>query len=204
MTAKPVGLILAGGLSRRMGGGDKTLRPLGGATVLARIQHRIGPQVDALLLNANGPAARFGLDLPLVPDGLPDTPGPLAGILAGLDHVAAHMPQARHLLTVPADCPFLPVDLVAQLAAAAGENGMACAASGGRAHGVIGLWNIAARGALRQLLVAEGLRRVDAWLARAEAVAVDWPVVPYDPFINLNTPEDFAAAEQILQAYPAA
>lgn len=186
-----------------MGGGDKTLRPLGGATVLARIHRRIGPQVDALLLNANGPAARFGLDLPLVPDSLPDTPGPLAGILAGLDHVAEHMPQARYLLTVPADCPFLPADLVARLAAAAAD-GAACATSGGRAHGVIGLWNIAARGALRHLLVEQGIRRVDAWLARAGAVAVDWPVMPYDPFLNLNTPEDFAAAEQILQAYPAA
>jgi len=202
--AKPPGLILAGGLSRRMGGGDKTLKELAGETILARIARRIGPQVSTLLLNANDPTGRFGLDLPMVPDNLPDTPGPLAGLLAGLEHVAAHVPGATHLLTVPADCPFLPADLALRLAAAAGADGSACAASGGRVHGVVGLWPVAAREDLRRLLVEESVRRVDGWLARAGTATVDWPAEPYDPFFNVNTPDDLAEAERILEAYPAA
>lgn len=201
---KPVGLILAGGLSRRMGGGDKALKRLAGTTILARIVRRIGPQVSDLWLNANGPAERFGLDLPLVPDSLPDAPGPLAGILAGLDLAAAHDPGVHHVLTVPADCPFLPDDLVARLAAAAGNAGSACASSGGRVHGVVGLWPVAARDELRHLLVDEDIRRVDGWLARAGTATVEWPAAPYDPFFNVNTPDDLAEAEQILKAYPIA
>lgn len=199
---KPVGLILAGGLSRRMGGGDKALRLLAGTTILTRIVRRVGPQVSELWLNANGPAERFGLDLPLVPDSLPDAPGPLAGILAGLDHAAARDPGASHVVTVPADCPFLPADLVARLAAAAEASGSACATSGGRVHGVIGLWPVAARHDLRHLLVEEGIRRVDGWLARAGTATVEWPAAPHDPFFNVNTPDDLAEAEQILKAYP--
>lgn len=201
---KPVGLILAGGLSRRMGGGDKALKRLAGTTILACIVRRIGPQVSQVWLNANGPAERFGLHLPLVPDSLPDAPGPLAGILAGLDHAAAHNPGASHVLTVPADCPFLPDDLVARLAAAAGRAGSACASSGGRVHGVVGLWPVASRHELRRLLVDEGIRRVDGWLERAGTATVEWPAAPYDPFFNVNTPDDLAEAERILRRYPTA
>ncbi|WGD31324.1 molybdenum cofactor guanylyltransferase MobA [Ancylobacter sp. WKF20] len=193
----PAGLILAGGLSRRMGGGDKALLRLGGETILARIARIVGPQVSPLLLNANGPAERFGLDLPVIPDSVPDRPGPLAGILAGLDHLAAHLPQARHLLTVPSDCPFLPADLAARLTQAAGRDGAACAGSGGRVHGVVGLWPVAAREDLRRLLLQDGQRRVDAWLARVGAATVDWPVTPLDPFFNVNTPDDLAHAEAL-------
>ncbi|ADH88997.1 molybdopterin-guanine dinucleotide biosynthesis protein A [Ancylobacter novellus DSM 506] len=199
---KPVGLILAGGLSRRMGGGDKALRALGGEAILARIVRRIGPQVSMLLLNANGPAERFGVELPVVPDSLPDTPGPLAGILAGLDHVAAAFPGARYLLTVPADCPFLPADLATRLGEAAERAGAAYAASGGRTHPVVGLWPVAARDELRRLL-ADGERRVDRWTERVGAVAVEWPAEPFDPFFNVNTPDDLAEAERLLAAYPA-
>lgn len=201
---KPAGLILAGGLSRRMGGGDKALRLLGGETVLARIMRRIGPQVGDVLLNANGPAERFGLALPVVPDTLPDTPGPLAGILAGLDHVARFMPATRFLLTAPADCPFLPSDLAARLGAAAEASGAAYAASGGRAHPVVGLWDVASRPALRRMLLEEDERRAGRWVQRAGAVAVEWPAEPVDPFLNINTPDDLAAAERLLAAYPAA
>lgn len=200
---KPVGIILAGGLSRRMGGGDKALRLLAGETILARIVRRLRPQVATLLINANGPAERFGLDLPVVPDEVPDTPGPLAGILAGLDHLARAMPGAPFLLTVPADCPFLPVDLAARLVDAATDSGAAYAVSGGRSHPVAGLWRVDARHALRALLVEEGERRVGRWLARAGAVAVEWPAEPFDPFFNVNTPEDFAEAERLAGAYPA-
>ena len=199
---KPIGLILAGGLSRRMGGGDKALRLLKGESILARIVRRVGPQVSTLLLNANGPAKRFGLDLPVVPDSLPDTPGPLAGILAGLDHVAASFPGARHLLTVPADCPFLPADLATRLGEAAEKAGAAYAASGGRTHPVVGLWPVAARDELHRLL-ADGERRVDRWTERVGAVAVEWPAAPFDPFFNVNTPDDLAEAERLIAAYPA-
>lgn len=200
---KPVGMILAGGLSRRLGGGDKALRRLAGETILARIVRRLRPQVATLLINANGPADRFGLTLPVVPDEVPDTPGPLAGILAGLDHVARAFPGTPFLLTVPADCPFLPVDLAVRLAAAAGKAGAAYAASGGRSHPVVGLWRIEARDDLRALLVAEGERRVDRWIARCGAVPVEWPDVPFDPFFNVNTPDDLAEAERLAAAYPA-
>lgn len=199
----PTGLILAGGLSRRMGGGDKALRVLGGETILARIARRLLPQVGALLLNANGPAARFGLDLPVVPDTLPDAPGPLAGILAGLDHVARHRPEERFLLTVPADCPFLPSDLARRLLSAAVETGAAYARSGGRAHPVIGLWPVEARGELRRRLVEDGERRMDRWTERLSAAAIDWPADPFDPFFNVNTPDDLAEAERLVAAYPA-
>ncbi|MBS9476436.1 molybdenum cofactor guanylyltransferase MobA [Ancylobacter radicis] len=197
---KPVGMILAGGLSRRMGGGDKGLLRLDGAPILSHIVRRIAPQVSTLLLNANGPAARFGLDLTVVPDSLPERPGPLAGILAGLDYVAEHLPQARFLLTVPSDCPFLPDDLGDRLHIAAARNGAACAASGGRVHGVVGLWPVAARQDLRHLLVVDRVRRVDSWLGRVGAVAVDWPAIPYDPFFNVNTPDDLAAAESMARS----
>lgn len=202
MAAPLVGLILAGGLSRRMGGGDKTLRLLGGRTILARVAERLRSQVDHLLLNANGPNERFGLDLPVVPDTLPDTPGPLAGILAGLDHVAAHIPEVRYMLSVPADCPFLPTDLTARLLAGLGTARAAYARSGERAHPVIGLWDVTLRFELRRLLVDEDSRRADSWTQRAGAVAVEWPAVPYDPFFNVNTPEELDAAGCILEAHP--
>ncbi len=194
----PAGLILAGGLSRRLGGGDKTLLALGGETILARIARIVALQVGPLLLNANGDPARFGLDLPTVEDTVPQNPGPLAGILAGLDYAAECLPQVSRLLTVPADCPFLPADLVTRLEEAAGKDGAACAASGGRVHGVVGLWPISARNTLRRLLLEDGQRRVDAWLATVGAAAVEWPVVPFDPFFNVNTPDDLAAAAAIV------
>jgi len=200
--AAPVGLILAGGLSRRMGGGDKTLRLLGGQTILARVAERVRPQVDHLLLNANGPAERFGLDLPVVPDTLPDAPGPLAGILAGLDHIATHFPQAHYMLSVPADCPFLPVDLVARLLSALGTARAAYAQSGGRVHPVIGLWEVSLRDELRHLLVDEDIRRVDRWTTRSGAVAVEWSAEPYDPFFNVNTLSELDEAERILITQP--
>lgn len=199
----PAGLILAGGLSRRMGGGDKGLLRLGGETILARIARRLGPQVSPLLLNANGPAERFGLDLPVVPDTLAGAPGPLAGLLAGLDHLAGAAPDTRFLLTVPGDCPFLPLDLAARLVAAARMAGAAYAVSGGREHPVIGVWQVAARGELRQLLVQQDERRMMRWVQHIGALPVEWPDRPLDPFFNLNTPEDLAEAERLLAAYPA-
>ncbi|MCJ8141652.1 molybdenum cofactor guanylyltransferase MobA [Ancylobacter sp. A5.8] len=199
---KPVGLILAGGLSRRMGGGDKALRPLGAGTVLGAVVARVAPQVSALLLNANGDADRFGLDLPVIPDSLPDSPGPLAGLLAGLDHAARHKPAARFVLCVPADCPFLPDDLAVRLLQACVDHGSpaAIASSAGRRHPVVGLWEVTLRGRLRTALVDDDERRVGRFADAVDAVAVDWPTEPADPFFNVNTPEDLAQAERMLAA----
>jgi molybdenum cofactor guanylyltransferase len=192
-----VGLLLAGGQSRRMGGGDKALRLLAGQTFLARIIERLRPQVAALVLNANGDPARFaGFGLPIVADGVPDFAGPLAGVLAGLDWAAVQRPDCSHIVSVATDAPFLPRDLVARLAEsllAAGAD-LACAASGGRAHPVFGLWPVRFREDLRQALVAEHIRKVDLWTARHKLVTVPFADRPVDPFFNANRPEDLDAA----------
>ena len=198
-----VGLILAGGLSRRMGGGDKALAILAGRTILQRVTDRLAPQVETLLLNANGDAARFGSTLTVLPDAMPDNPGPLAGLLAGLDHVAAHRPGAEWLLAAPGDCPFLPPDLAQRLLTGRGPAPAAIAASGGQSHPVVGLWRVAARGALRRLL-EQGERRAGRFAEAVGAVGVEWPIEPYDPFFNINTPDDLSEAGRILARYPAA
>jgi molybdenum cofactor guanylyltransferase len=196
------GIVLAGGQARRMGGGDKCLRLLSGKPILAHIIARARPQVTALALNANGDPARFSaFGLPVVPDSVADFPGPLAGVLAGLDWAAASQPQASHVASFAGDAPFLPHDLVARLAAslAAGSD-LACAASGGRAHPVFGLWPVALRGALRRALGAEGVRKVDQWTARFRLATVEFPDAPVDPFFNANRPEDLAEAERLAAA----
>lgn len=198
-----VGLILAGGLSRRMGGGDKPLAMLGGRTILSRVTGRLASQVEMLLLNANGEAARLGSTLTVVPDAMPDHPGPLAGLLAGLDHVAANRPGAEWVLAAPADCPFLPPDLAERLLARRDGAPAAIAASGGRSHPVVGLWRVSSRGPLRRALEG-GERRAGRFAEIAEAARVEWPVEPYDPFFNINTPDDLAAAARILARYPEA
>lgn len=196
-----VGLILAGGLSRRMGGGDKALSSLGGRTILQRVTDRLAAETESLLLNANGDTTRLGSTLTVVPDAMPDNPGPLAGLLAGLDHVAAHRPGAEWVLAVPGDCPFLPPDLAPRLLAERGSAPAAIAVSGGRDHPVIGLWRVAARGPLRYLLES-GERRAGRFVDLAGAARVEWPAAPYDPFFNVNTPDDLAEAERILALYP--
>jgi molybdenum cofactor guanylyltransferase len=200
---KIVGLLLAGGQSRRMGGGDKALRPLAGQTFLARIVERLRPQVASLVLNANGDPARFaGFGLPIVADGVPDFAGPLAGVLAGLDWAAAQRPDCTHIASVAIDAPFLPKDLVARLAAAlmAADADLACAASGGRVHPVFGLWPVRLREDLRQALVGEHIRKVDLWTARHKLVTVPFADRPVDPFFNANRPEDLEAATALLAA----
>ncbi len=189
MSHRVVGAILAGGLARRLGGGDKPLRRLGGRPLLAHVIDRLAPQVDRLILNANGDPGRFsafGLDV--VADGVPGNPGPLAGILACLE--AAR--DADWVVTVPGDAPFLPADLVARLTAA----GPAIASSGGCRHPVIGAWAPDQAARLATLLTV-GERRVG--LFAADAAVVDWPVMPVDPFLNLNEPGDFATAEAALR-----
>ncbi len=194
------GVLLAGGLARRMGGGDKPMRTIGGRTILDRVIARLTPQCDGLILNANGDPARFAaFGLTVVADDVPDFPGPLAGILAALDWTAANRPGIDWVLSAAGDCPFLPRDLVARLhEARERENAqLAVAASGGQTHPVIGLWRVDLRDALRQALVGEDLRKIDRWTARYPLATVSWPVEPLDPFFNANTVEDIAEAERL-------
>lgn len=201
---KILGLLLAGGQSRRMGGGDKCLRPLGGRPLLERVITRVRPQVDGLVLNANGDPARFErFGLPVVGDSIPDYAGPLAGILAGLDWAAEHRPDCPVVVSVPTDAPFLPADLVARLirGMAAADAELVCAEAGGQAHPVVGLWPVRLRDDLRCAVTEEGLRKVDRWTARYRfaTVAFDHPTAAgADPFFNANRPEDFDAAERLL------
>lgn len=195
-----LGLLLAGGLARRMGGGDKPLRTIAGRTLLAHVVERLSPQCDGLLLNANGDPARFAdYGLPVVADSVPDFAGPLAGILAGLDWLAANRPGPQWLVSVAADTPFIPRDLVARLhdAREAANVPLACAASGGWTHPVIGLWPVALREDLRHALTVEDERKIDRWTARHGVVAVEWPAAPVDPFFNANRPDDLAEAERL-------
>jgi molybdenum cofactor guanylyltransferase len=194
------GVVLAGGLARRMGGGDKPLREIGGRTILARVVARLEPQCECLIINANGDPQRFAsFGLPVVADGVEDYAGPLAGILAGLDWAAANRPNAAFVLSAPGDCPFLPRDLVARLGQAviADNAELAVAASQGQPHPVIGLWSVALRDALRWALVSEGLRKVGQWTARCRLATVAWPVEPLDPFFNANSLDDLAEAARL-------
>lgn len=198
-----VGVLLAGGLARRMGGGDKPLRLIGGRPILDRVIERLRPQVAGLVLNANGDPARFAAyGVPVAADSIPDYAGPLAGILAGLDWAAEHRPDCPVVVSVPTDAPFLPTDLVARLEQARAAEGadLACAASGGQSHPVIGLWPVRLREALRHALVDDGIRRVDVWTARYKLAVVPFSDQPVDPFFNANRPDDLAEAARLLEA----
>ncbi len=200
---RPAGIILAGGLGRRLPGIEKALAPLAGRPLVAHVAGRLGPQVAALALSANGDPARFAfLGAAILADEDESRAGPLAGLLAGLDWAAAGGHAA--LLAVPCDTPFLPADLGLRLAAAAGPGGAAVAASpdgGGRLrrHPTVGLWPAAARGALRAAL-ARGLRRTGEFADLVGAATAAWPGGPADPFLNVNTPGDLARAAAMLAA----
>ena len=201
MTHDTAGVLLAGGLSRRMGGGDKCLMPLCGKPILTRILERVRPQVGALVLNANGDPARFdAFGLPVAADTVEGFAGPLAGVLSGMEWAARQAPGCIWLASFPTDAPFLPRDLVDRLRAAVDRDGsdMACARSGGRAHPVAGLWPIRLTAALRRAMVDEEIRKVDVWTARYTLSVVDFETDPFDPFFNANRPADLEAAERFL------
>ena len=200
-----LGVILAGGLARRMGGGDKTMRAIAGRPILDHVIERLAPQCASLILNANGDPARFGAwGLPVVPDDVPDFAGPLAGVLAALDWSALHHPAIEWVVSVAGDCPFLPRDLVARMQTerVAMQAELAVAASGDQSHPVVGLWKVSLRDALRHAIVVEECRKIDRWTARYKLVTTQWPVTPVDPFFNANTPDDVAEAEALAQLAP--
>jgi len=200
-----VAVLLAGGQARRMGGGDKCLRPIAGRPILAHILDRLRPQVDAIAINANGDPARFAeFGLEVVADSVAGFPGPLAGVLAGLDWAATRQVAALDMVSVPCDGPFLPRDFVARLVAgrdAAGAE-MACAASAGQAHPVAALWPVRLRDDLRRALTVEGIRKVDAWTGRHRLAQVPFADEPVDPFFNANEPSDLMEAERLLKLAP--
>jgi molybdopterin-guanine dinucleotide biosynthesis protein A len=195
-----LGLVLAGGLARRMGGGDKAVLKIGGKTILERTLSRFRPQCTGLVLNVNGDPKRFeSFNLPVVADEVPDFAGPLAGILAGLDWAAHDHPKIEFIASVPGDCPFLPRDLVPRLHVARVEQKkpLACARSGEWRHPVAGIWPISLRDDLRRALIKEGLHKIEIWTGRHGVATADWFDQPFDPFFNVNTPEDLARAEEI-------
>jgi len=196
------GVLLAGGLARRMGGGDKPMRQIAGRAILDRVIERLTSQCDGLILNANGDPVRFAAyGLPVIADTVKDFPGPLAGILAALEWTATNRPDVEFILSAAADCPFLPRDLVARLHRARAEENaqLAVAASGGQSHPVIGLWSVALREELRHALVEEDMRKIDRWTARYRLSTVTWPTEPLDPFFNANTTDDLAEAERLAE-----
>lgn len=188
------GVILAGGAGRRMGGGDKPLRRLGGQPLLAHVIARLAPQLSPLALNANGAPERFAaFGLKVLPDPVAGLPGPLAGVLAAMQWAAEL--GASAVLTAPGDTPFLPPDLVARLAAAREPGQIACAACSGRAHPTVALWPVELAPRLAVALQA-GQRRVELWAREEGLVTVAF--ADETAFLNLNTPEDLAAAEAAL------
>ncbi len=200
-----VGVVLAGGLSRRMGGGDKGLRDLAGRPMLAHVIDRLAPQVGRLILNANGDPGRFAaFGLAVVPDTVGGFAGPLAGVLAGMRWAVANAPQARWIATAPGDAPLLPHDFVQRLASAVADKdrGIALAESGGRLHPVGGLWPVALADDLEAAL-ATGVRKVLDWADSRRVVPVPFASVRIggveaDPFLNANTPDELRALRDLL------
>ncbi|WP_286192335.1 molybdenum cofactor guanylyltransferase MobA [Roseomonas genomospecies 6] len=197
------GVLLAGGLSRRMGGGDKSLRTLGGRSILERIVATARPQVGPLVLNANGDPARFAaFGLPVAADVVEGFAGPLAGVLTGMEWARANAPDCRWVASFATDAPFIPADLVARLMAAVEREGadLACARSDGQEHPVFGLWRVDLADDLRRAMVEEDMRKVDAWTARYRLAVADFATDPVDPFFNTNRPDDLAEAERLMAA----
>jgi len=196
------GVILAGGLSRRMGGGDKCLKLLGGETLLSRIIGRVSPQISKLILNVNGNPQRFlDYNLPIVKDVIGDFAGPLAGILTGMEWMHENCPEVQWLATFPADAPFIPRNFVSKCLEA--QNRMdaeiVCAKSGGRNHPVCGLWNLSLAQGLRSAMEEEKVRKIDQWSSGHSLYYQEFLTNPIDPFFNVNSEKDLLTAEYIYQ-----
>ena len=196
-----VGVLLAGGQARRMGGGDKCLRHLANRPILAHVIERVRPQVADLVLNANGDPKRFAdFGLPVVPDVIDGFAGPLAGVLTGMEWVRSHRSDCSWIVTIATDTPFLPRDLVARMVKGLESQSaeLVCARSNGRSHPVFGLWPVDHADALRRAMVDEDIRKVDRFTGRYRLAEVAFSSEPYDPFFNTNRPEDLIEAERLL------
>lgn len=201
MPDKTIGVILAGGLARRMGNIDKALITLAGKPLIEHVAHRFAPQCDQLIINANGDAKRFNaLGLPVVPDTIDGFPGPLAGILAAMEWARKNRPDARWIVSIPADTPFAPPDMTSRFLHTITDAGaqLTCARTNNRTHPVAGLWPVALAQDLHTALSEENVRKVDLWTARYTLVPTDFDATPHDPFFNINRPEDLATAEKLL------
>jgi molybdenum cofactor guanylyltransferase len=201
MVPQTVGVILAGGQARRMGGVDKALIPLGGTTLIERAIARASVQVRDVIINANGDPKRFAhLGLPVIADRVPGFVGPLAGILAGFEWLRANRPDARWLASFACDCPFLPTDMVARLVEAATRDHVpvAVAASGTQHHPVFAVWSAEIAATSEDVLVRGNYRKMDDWIATLPSVRVSFAAEPLDPFLNINTPEELALAEEFI------
>ncbi|PCJ58680.1 MAG: molybdenum cofactor guanylyltransferase MobA [Rhodospirillaceae bacterium] len=197
-----VGVLLAGGQARRMGGREKYLLPLQGRPLLAHVIERARSQVTSLLLNAAGDPDRLsGFGLPIACDVVEGHAGPLAGVLTGMEWALQNAPQCRWIATFATDTPFFPTDLVHHLWAAveAEESDLARATSAGRPHPVFGLWPVALAPDLRHALTEEGASKIATWTARYRTVDVNFPTEPMDPFFNINQPQDLTRLEALLE-----
>lgn len=200
------GILLAGGQSRRMGGGDKCLRPLGGRPLLAHVCERLRPQVGPLALNANGDPSRFAeFGLPVFADSVEGFAGPLAGVLSGMIWARMTAPDVRFIVTVATDTPFFPLDLVSQLLEAAADDYpvIVLASSLGQVHPVFGLWPVSLAEDL-DMALREGTRKVLAWTDRHDQREAEFPILniggrEIDPFFNANSPEDLSVADELLE-----
>jgi molybdopterin-guanine dinucleotide biosynthesis protein A len=201
MVKDTVGVILAGGQGRRMGGVDKALIPLGGTTLIERAIARASVQVSDLVINANGDPQRFAhLKLPVVADRVAGFVGPLAGIFAAFEWMRANRPKARWLASFACDCPFLPMDMVERLVEKARSDHarVAVAASGSQHHPVFALWSAEIASTSEDVLVKGGFRKMDHFIATLPNVRVSFAAEPIDPFLNINTPEELARAEEYI------
>jgi molybdopterin-guanine dinucleotide biosynthesis protein A len=193
-----VGVILAGGLARRMGGGDKCLLPLAGKSLLQRTIERAQPQVSQLLLNANGSSLRFARTrLPVVADANPNNLGPLAGVHAGFTWMQVNAPKQEWLMSFASDTPFFPTNIADELLAAAINSGktLIVATSKLRVHPVFSLWHISVASKISAQLITGEAPRLQDWIKAQEPLEVDFKADAYDPFFNINTPQDLYAAE---------
>jgi molybdenum cofactor guanylyltransferase len=204
-----LGVILAGGQSRRMGGSNKCFELVGGQSLLAHVCDRLRPQVAQMVISANGPAERYSaFGLPVIPDLPGVVEGPLAGLLAAMESDVAQRLGATHIASVAADTPFLPANLVESLRAASSDSNytIALATSGGRTHSVIGLWPIALRADLVRWCGETDKPTVLAWADRHPLAKVPFPFERLadgrerDPFFNVNTPDDLALAASLVEA----